>query len=150
MAALLRGALPVRDPQSLAVLNWHARPSKSGEFVMLGMSGSSWDANGGEESGIFPYPAFEHLQKNNSVFATLFAYHPAGNLNFTARGESDLVKGEYVSGEYFRGLDLAPAAGRLISPEDDRVEANAVAVLSDTFSRAHFGDPANTIGASVL
>ncbi len=150
MDALLMRSLPVRDPQSLAVLNWHAPPTERGESVMISMSGHYWDSNGGEESGIFPYPAFEHLRANNSAFSTLFAYHPAGNLNFTARGQSDLVKGEYVSGEYFRGLDLAPAAGRLIAPEDDRVEADAVAVLSDACSRAHFGDPGNAIGASIL
>ncbi len=151
MDALLMRSLPVRDPQSLAVLNWHARPSESSrDFVMHGMSGSSWAANGGEESGIFPYPAFEHLRANNSAFSTLFAYRPAGNLNFTARGQSDLVKGEYVSGDYFRGLDLAAAAGRLIAPEDDRFEAPAVAVLSDAYGRTRFGEPGNAIGASIL
>src|SRR5579864_4881292 len=53
-AVLLR-SLPVADPQSLVVLNWHAKPSKGNhDFVMHGMSGSTWDASdGGEESGIF-------------------------------------------------------------------------------------------------
>ena len=39
------------------------------------------DGEGGLKSGIFPFPAFELLQKESSgVFSSLFAYHPAGGL----------------------------------------------------------------------
>ncbi len=42
MDALLLRSLPVPDPQSLAVINWHAHPSSSRDSVMHGMSGSTW------------------------------------------------------------------------------------------------------------
>ena len=40
-------------------------------------------------------------------------------------GEADLAKGEYVSGDFFRGLAVSPAAGRLIVADDDRAGARA-------------------------
>ncbi len=150
MDALLMRSLPVRDPQSLAVLNWNMKPGPMRESVMLGMSGSTWDNGGLEEAGIFPYPAFEFLHANNQAFSTLFAYKPGGTLNLTFRGESSVIQSEYVSGEYFRGLDLPPAAGRLVAPEDDRFGVEPVAVLSETCAQTHFGGAANAIGASIL
>ncbi|PYU51682.1 MAG: multidrug ABC transporter substrate-binding protein, partial [Acidobacteria bacterium] len=57
---------------------------------------------------------------------------------------------EYVTGDYFRGLEVLPAAGRLINSEDDRAGAAAVAVISFATSQNRFGGPANAIGQSIL
>src|SRR4029077_20233432 len=57
---------------------------------------------------------------------------------------------EYVTGEYFRGLAVSPAAGRLIGSEDDRPGAAPVAVISFATSQNRFGGPLNAIGQSVL
>jgi predicted permease len=55
-----------------------------------------------------------------------------------------------VSGGYFGGLAVPPAAGRLIIPDDDRPGAPAVAVLSYGFSQRRFGETAAAVGQSVL
>ena len=69
MDAILLRALPVSDPESLAVLNWHAKPAKWGSFVMHSISGSTYDdPRTGTTAGIFPFPAFELFQKNDAVF----------------------------------------------------------------------------------
>ena len=65
-------------------------------------------------------------------------------------GDAELAPGEYVSGDFFRGLGSRAAAGRLIGSEDDRVSAAPVAVLSAGFSQRRFGDAANSIGRSIL
>ena len=39
------------------------------------------------------------------------------------RGEAELANGEYVSGDFFRGLAVSSAAGRLIMGDDDRAGA---------------------------
>src|SRR4029077_2081673 len=57
---------------------------------------------------------------------------------------------EYVTGEYFRGLAVSPAAGRLIGSEDDRPGAAPVAVISFATSQNRFGGPPNAIGQSIL
>lgn len=153
MDSMLLRSLPVRDPQSLVVVNWHARPSRSGEFVMHGMSGHTWDdGDGGEAGGILPYPAFELLSRNDAVFSSFFGFSSGTwkKFNLTSRGQTDLVKGEYVSGDYFRGLGVPPEAGRLIFADDDRFGAPAVAVVSDAYAQARFGSAANAAGQAAL
>ncbi len=151
MDAILVRALPVHDPESLVVLNWHAKQAQWGSFVMHSINGSTFDdPKSGTTAGIFPYPAFELFQKNDSIFSSVFAYHPARGLNLTLAGQADLGNGEYVSGDYFRGLPVAPAAGRLILPDDDRVGATAVAVISYALCQRRFGEPANAAGRRIL
>ena len=118
---------------------------------MHSMSGRSYnDPKTGMTSGIFPFPAFELLRKDDAVFSSLFAYYPSGNRSLTIDGQAGSASGEYVSGDYFRGLAVAPAAGRLIVSEDDRVGASPVAVVSFALSQRRFGGPANATGQSIL
>jgi macrolide transport system ATP-binding/permease protein len=93
MDAILLRALPVSDPESLVVLHWHAKPTTRGSFVMHAMSGSTFgDQKSGTTSGIFPFPAFELIAKNNGVFSSVFAYHPARELNVNVKGQADLAR----------------------------------------------------------
>jgi predicted permease len=150
MDAILLRSLPVADPESLVVMNWHAKAGDNS--VMLGMSGSSWADSGGETGGIFPYPAYELFRKNDTVFSTVFAHYPSWQvriLNLVARGQAGIAAGWTVSGDYFRGLGVPPAAGRLINPEDDRPGAPAVAVVSYAFSQRRFGEAANAAGQKI-
>ena len=158
MDAILLGSLPVSDPGSLAILNWRAKafwqpgpgPKPRGDSVVQSIAGNVRDdPRGGAISGIFPYPAFEFLAKNNAVFSALFSYYPFGVQNVKVRGEADLGFGEGVSGDYFRGLGVPPAAGRLIVNDDDRAGAPPVAVLSFAYSQKRFGDPSKAIGATI-
>src|SRR5580700_1184451 len=60
MESILLRALPVDDPQSLVVLNWHSRPpqnaNKESVHVMHGLQGLAWPGAKGEMVlGIFPY-----------------------------------------------------------------------------------------------
>ncbi len=151
MDAILLRALPVAEPESLVVMNWHAKQqAKWGSFVMHSIDGSTYDDFTGTTAGIFPYRAFELFRKNDSVFSSVFAYHTARDLNVIFKGNADISNGEYVSGDYFRGLAVAPAAGRLIVPDDDRVGAPPVAVISFGLSQRRFGGPANAAGQSIL
>ena len=72
MDSLLLRALPVSDPETLAVLNWRVN-SVGRDSVMRSQSGSAWtEEKLGRVSGIFPYPAFE-LIRTNSAAVTLRA-----------------------------------------------------------------------------
>src|SRR5207302_470274 len=71
-------------------------------------------------------------------------------LNILIGQEAGITGGEYVSGDYFRGLGIAPAGGRLIAGDDDRAGAPAVVVLSYGFAQTHFGDAAGAVGRKVL
>jgi macrolide transport system ATP-binding/permease protein len=147
--ALLLRALPVLEPQRLAVLNWHNQWDR--DTVFHGGSGSVYDdAKYGSSARIFPYPAFENFQKSQTVFSSLFAYLPTRSLNLMIRGQAEIDAGQYVSGEYFRGLGLTPAAGRFLTPEDDRVGAPAALVSTFGFSQARFGSATAAVGQTIL
>ena len=151
MDSLLLCSLPVSDPKSLAVINWGAN-QHGHDFVMRAMSGTTWnDRKYAEVAGIFPFPAFELIRNNSSaLFSSVFAYYPTRKVNVMVKGRSDQASGEFVSGDYFRGLEVSPAVGRIIIPEDDRAGAPAIAVLSFAFSQKRFGDPASAPGQSIF
>lgn len=132
MDSILLRSLPVADPQSLVLLSWHTpRP----EFHGTDRHDDDYDdPKGGYIGGRFAYPAFELLQKSDSVFSSVFGYQNAGKLNLAFRGQADLASTEYVSGGYFTGLGTRPAAGRLLGPDDDRAGAPPVAVINYALS----------------
>ncbi len=151
MDAILLRSLPVADPQSLVVLNWQAKKTRR-NFVMHGMSGGTHDSDSKIIAGIFPYPAFELFRKNDAVFSSVFAHcecFQMRSLNVAIHGQADLASGWSVSGDYFRGLGVSPAAGRLINPDDDRPGAPAVAVVSYGLSERRFGGAANAPGQRI-
>lgn len=155
MESILLRSLPVADPESLVVLNWQSRPphnaNKEWVHVVHGVQGILWPGDKGTlVSGMFPYEAFETLQQENSVFSTLFGYFNGQNRNLTIHGQAMNARAEYVTGEYFRGLSVSPAAGRLIDTEDDRPGAVPVAVISFATSQNRFGGAPNAIGQSIL
>src|SRR5579884_214433 len=154
MDSILLRSLPVADPESLVLLNWHSRPPQdaSGQWahVIHGLQGVLWPGDkGAMVSGMFPYAAFETLRSDNTVFSTLFGYFNGLHSNISVRGQATTAATEYVTGEYFRGLRVAPAAGRLIDAEDDRPGAPPVAVISFATSQTRFAGPANAIGQSI-
>ena len=153
MESILLRSLPVADPESLVVLNWHSQPPQNdgGQWVVHGLQGLFWPGDTGDlVSGIFPYPAFETLRKENPVFSTLFGYFNGHNRTLAIGGQTTSAGTEYVTGGYFRGLEVSPAAGRLIDSEDDRPGAAPVAVISFATSQNRFGGAPNAIGQSIL
>ena len=155
MESILLRSLPVADPGSLVVLNWHSRPpqnsNKQWEHVIHGVQGILWPGDkGAMVSGMFPYGAFETLRKESSVFSTVFGYFNGLHHNLAVRGQATSVSTEYVTGEYFRGVAVSPVAGRLIDSEDDRPGAAPVAVISFATSLHRFGGPPNAVGQSIL
>jgi macrolide transport system ATP-binding/permease protein len=155
MESILLRSLPVEDPESLVVLNWHSRPPRDGSkesvHVMHAVQGMAWPGDkGAMVSGMFPYGAFETLREENPVFSTFFGYFNELNRTLAVRGQATSARTEFVTGEYFRGLAVSPAAGRLIDSENDRPGAAPVAVISFATSQNRFGAPPNAIGQSIL
>jgi predicted permease len=149
-AILLRG-LPVRDPASLVVIKWRSQPIDRAAFVLRSIDGRTYQDDAGVTAAIFPFPAFELLhQASGPVLSSLFAYKAGGSVNVLVRGEADLAASEFVSGDFFGGLSVAPLAGRLIQRDDDRPGAAPVAVLSAGYSQRRFGEPIKAIGQPIL
>jgi macrolide transport system ATP-binding/permease protein len=146
--SILMRALPVLDPESLMVLTWH---SKAHPAVARRFSGSTYTLpKTGYTSPNFPYPAFELVRERNEVFSSLFAFSNAGRLNVQVQGQADVAQGQYVSGEFFPGLGVLPAAGRLLATSDDRVGGPMSAVLSYGYAQRRFADAARAVGETIL
>ena len=151
MDSILLRSLPVSDPASLVVLKWRSRPVNGSEFVMHGGDGRVYPDGAGRIAAVFPFPAFEHLREVSApILSSLFAHKQAGNVNVRVKNEAELVQGEYVTGGFFDGLAVVPAAGRLIHPGDDLAGAAPVAVLSLGYSQSRFGSAEAATGQAIL
>src|SRR3989440_561006 len=138
MESILLRSLPVTDPESLVVLNWHSRPPQEGNkewvHVIHGVQGIAWPGDkGAMVSGMFPYGAFETLREENPVFSTLFGYFNGLTRNVAVRGQAASASAEFVTGEYFHGLEVSAAAGAL-SPSQ-RLRPSAAPVRAICFVR---------------
>ncbi|HKA01792.1 MAG TPA: ABC transporter permease, partial [Candidatus Solibacter sp.] len=145
MEAILLRSLPVGDPHRLVVFNWRSKdfPAVSHHF-----SGNNHKDPGiGMTSNTLPYPSLEVLRAGG-MCSEVFAFTNGSRFNVLVGGRAELGNSQYVSGEYFRGLQLAPAAGRLLDENDDRTAA-PVAVLSHAFAQKLFGGADKATGQSI-
>jgi len=148
MDAILLRALPVHRADELVILNWQ---TKGMPAVVHGLSGTWYgDRTIGFTSGNYPYPAFELLRANNTVLADMFGFVELGRINVIVHGQAELAAGLSVSGAFFKGLGITPAAGRLIGDDDDRIAAEPIAVLSHGYWQRRFGADPRAIGQSIL
>lgn len=98
---------------------------------------------------VFSYAMFRDLEKAQTPFTGIAAHRTFG-LSLAVRNEPQTGDGAMVSGSYFPVLGVRAAAGRLLTPDDDRViGANFVTVLSYGLWEDKFGRDAKAIGQSI-
>jgi predicted permease len=97
----------------------------------------------GNCDSVFSYAMYRDLEQEQSSFKAIAA-HRLFNANLAFRGQTLNGDGLLVSGSYFPALELQPALGRLLGPDDDRSIGQApVVVLSHAYWRRRFDqDPA--------
>jgi predicted permease len=99
---------------------------------------------------MFSYPNYADLRDRSGVFSSLVGYRFAP-ISVSTNGVNERLWGYMVSGNYFQALGVRPAAGRMLSPADDRApNAHPVAVVSYRFWQQRFGSDPAAIGRSVL
>jgi len=99
----------------------------------------------------FSFPEYRDYRDHASgLFSDLFAYN-SQSLGFSTDGDkSELIWSEIVTGNYFTGLGVTAAAGRLLTPADDRVRgAHPVVVLAHAFWQRRFGGNPAVVGKIV-
>src|SRR5215469_3038681 len=98
----------------------------------------------------FSYTEFEQLRDHNSSFSGLAVETQVAQLHLVSGGNSEEIRGEFVSGNYFSLLGVQPALGRSFLPEEDTVRnLEAVAVISDRLWKAHFNQDAGVLGREI-
>jgi predicted permease len=136
MDQVLLRLLPVHEPERLVVLNG------PGPF-----SGSS--SSHSNTITTMSHPMFEAIRDRNSVFASVLAENRTA-VHLGAGGQTDEVDADLVSGTFFETLGLAPAAGRLLTREDDRVAGgHPLVVLGHGYWSRRFAADPRLIGSTV-
>ena len=105
--------------------------------------GTYGDLGIGDREAQFSYAMFRELEARQTGFTGLAA-HTDFVSNLSYREQPSYSRGgTMVSGRYFDVLNLRPALGRLITPEDEpQVGESAVVVLGyDYWQRRFAGDP---------
>ena len=134
-------------------VKWHSTitPPVANEFVLHSIDGSTYADRSGVTAPIFRFrPSSGCASASAPVLSSLFAHKPAGRVNVLINGQAEIAQGEYVSGDFFRGLAVSAAAGRMIVADDDRAGAAPVAVLSLGYGAQRFGDAASATGQQIL
>ena len=130
--ALILRPLPVHQPEHLIYLTF---PSTNPDAP---------------EDDVFSDPAFVRLRDAGRGLVDLFAvaYPNKPRVTFdVSSGERETLRMQFVSADAFGRLGIGPAAGRLLTMQDDqRPGAHPVAVLSHAFWMQRFGGDARIIG----
>lgn len=99
----------------------------------------------------FSYPDYQDYVRQSTTFDSIYGYDGTALSVQEMSGEPELIWSESVTGNYFDGLGLRPAVGRLFSPEDDRAPgAHPVAVLSYNYWKKRFAGEAGVVGRKLL
>lgn len=132
----------VQAPSAAAIVNVIAPGPKPG--------GRSTSGGGGPDA-VVSYPLFRDLERLEIRELSTVAAQRDFGANVAHRGRPMRAGGLLVSGGYFPALGVMPAAGRLLTPDDDRIEAgHPVAVLSYRYWTTQFAADRGLIGDSLV
>ena len=105
----------------------------------------------GDSQGYSPlsYPMYEDIRDHNQVFSQMMCRRPS-DFTVSISSESEVVRGESVSGNYFPLLGIRPALGRLFSAADTlHAAASPFVVLSYSYWMNHLGGDRSAIGRTI-
>jgi predicted permease len=96
------------------------------------------------------YPDYLDIRNETAVFSGVVAEQPVP-YNMGSGTQVERVWAQLVAGGYFSVLGVGPSAGRLFSPDEERIRGGEpIAVMSDAFWRERFGASPSAIGSSIL
>jgi predicted permease len=138
--AVLLESLPVREPSRLVLFSDHV-----GEGTSTGsLPNGAWD--------LFTSESYEFLKKQPLPFESLCAFRSGEDpvtVHFSGESESGPIQRagvHLVSGNYFDVLGVEAAMGRSLRPDDDKVGANPVAVVSNGYWKQRLHSDPNAVG----
>jgi macrolide transport system ATP-binding/permease protein len=142
--AVLMKNLPVADPKSLLLFADRADCCVAHYIPDNG------------DYGLFSTDGYEQIRKNAPEFEELaamqagFEFRPIVARRAETHENAQSVKGEFVSGNYFRTFGLAPAAGRLLTDSDDIQGAPMVAVMSYEKWKNDYAANPSIVGSTIF
>ncbi|MGA8593972.1 MAG: ABC transporter permease [Bryobacteraceae bacterium] len=139
--AVLMQNLPVKDPAKLVLFY---------DGISTGVySGDGFPGD------MFSYAAWEYFRDHNQPFESVSAFCQGNNrvlvhlVGSAGSGPKEQASSHLVSGNYFNVFGLQASAGRLLTPEDDALNAPSVAVISYNYWDRRFHLDHAVIGKAV-
>src|SRR5688572_11508879 len=101
-------------------------------------------------NGAAAYPDYEYYRDHARVFSDLFAYDGTATTVQVRSGSTAAdADARFVTGNFFRGLGIAAAYGRALTPYDDREQADNAAVISTSLQERLFTSAQAALGQSI-
>ena len=108
---------------------------------------SSLPNQGLKATGVSPAD-FGDWRAQNTVFKQIAAYR-VRDITITGSGDPELVRGSFVSADFFSALDLKALTGRTLLPDEDQPGRDQVAVLGHGLWQRRFGGDQNILGSTI-
>src|SRR6266513_6116826 len=144
-AVLLR-SIPVKDPQQLVVFNWSARANPK-------LHGHSGYGDCADQTGIgdcsFSIPFYKTVRAQSGAFSGMAAFAGPFGVDLSGNGAASIVRGLYVSGDFFSTLGVSTFIGRPLTPSDDSPSAPPAIVLNYAYWVRAFGAAPSVVGRTV-
>jgi predicted permease len=144
---VLLKSLPVRDPHELRVVNWVGHNPVVSNYTGGGMRAVS---DSGQVASSFPYATYRDFRDRGKGFAEVLAFSQLFGCTALTPAGAATSDGLMVSGNFFRGYGAQTLIGRPLAPEDDRADADPVAVITYRWWERQFGLDPNTLGQTVF
>jgi putative ABC transport system permease protein len=127
---LLLRSLPVKDPAGLVLL------------ASVNRTGPGYS---------FSYPLYEQLRDGGRSLSGLFAAAEVSKHRMIADGtETEFIRAQEVTGNFFSVLGTSAALGRTLTTEDDQASnPQPVAVISHNFWQRRFGADSAVVGKTI-
>ena len=102
-----------------------------------------------QPANAFSYPFVKALAQRREIFAGVFGF-VATTVAVDGPEGAEQADGAWVTGDYYDALALAPIAGRLLTPDDDRPGAAPVVVITDAYWKRRYAADPGAIGQKIL
>ena len=144
-AVLLR-SIPVKNSRQLVVFNWSAHRDPD-------LHGHSSYGDCADTAGIgdcsFSIPFFKTVRAQSNSFSGVAAFAGPLDVDLSGNGAASMVRGLYVSGDFFSTLGVNTFIGRPLALSDDSPSAPPVIVLNYAFWVRAFGAAPSAVGRTV-
>ena len=125
---VLLAPLPFPEPERLVML-----AEKSKNFEMASIT----------------YPNFLDWQRDSHTFLAMATFD-SDDFTVTGRGETERVRGERISTDFFPLLGVKPVIGRTFLPEEDLPGGRPAAMISAGLWKRKFGGSADVLGKTIV
>ena len=142
--AVLLKSLPVSNPQELVLFT-----------DVTGEGTSMQDTPPTETWERFSWASYKYLREHNDSFQELTAIRSSVTRLSVRQTDSQAnaavrASGQLVSGNYFSLLGVRAMRGRVLTPDDDKANAEPVAVISHRYWERQLNSDASVVGKRII